>query len=42
MNAAMTEAAAATRHAVIAPVRPGWFVIRNSNAPTWEVPKKTT
>jgi hypothetical protein len=41
MNAAMAEAAAAMMQAAIATARAGRFVIKNSTATTWDVPKKT-
>jgi hypothetical protein len=37
----MTTSRAAMRHAAIETARPGWFVIRNSTAMTWDVPKNT-
>jgi hypothetical protein len=41
MVAAITDATAAMAHAAIEATRPGLFVIKYSNATTWDVPKKT-
>lgn len=41
MVAAMADATAAMAHAAIEAARPGLFVIKYSNATTWDEPKKT-
>ena len=41
MAAATSDAIAPMAHAAIETARPGLFVIRYSNATTWDVPKKT-